>query len=29
LTDALLTAGVSERVIGKILRGNVLRVLSG
>jgi membrane dipeptidase len=29
LTDALLAAGVSERVIGKILRGNVLRVLSG
>jgi membrane dipeptidase len=28
LTDALLAAGVSERVIGKILRGNVLRVLS-
>jgi membrane dipeptidase len=27
LTDALLEAGVSERVIGKILRGNVLRVL--
>ncbi len=28
LTDALLQAGVSERVIGKILRGNVLRVLA-
>ena len=28
LTDALLAAGVSERVIGKILRGNVLRVLA-
>lgn len=28
LTDALLEAGVSERVIGKILRGNVMRVLS-
>ncbi len=27
LTDALLEAGVSERVIGKILRGNVMRVL--
>lgn len=27
LTDALLKAGVSERVIGKILRDNVLRVL--
>ena len=27
LTDALLEAGVSERVIGKILRENVLRVL--
>ncbi len=28
LTDALLAAGVSERVIGKILRGNVLRILA-
>jgi membrane dipeptidase len=28
LTDALLDAGISERVIGKILRGNVLRVLA-
>jgi membrane dipeptidase len=28
LTDALLRAGVSERVIGKLLRGNVMRVLS-
>jgi membrane dipeptidase len=28
LTDALLAAGVSERVIVKILRGNVLRVLA-
>jgi membrane dipeptidase len=28
LTDALLAAGIGERVIGKILRGNVLRVLS-
>jgi membrane dipeptidase len=28
LTDALLEAGVSERVIGKILRGNVMRVLA-
>jgi membrane dipeptidase len=27
LTDALLDAGVSERTIGKILRGNVMRVL--
>lgn len=27
LTDALLAAGISERVLGKILRGNVLRVL--
>jgi membrane dipeptidase len=27
LTDALLRAGVPERTIGKILRGNVLRVL--
>ncbi len=27
LTDALLAAGVSDAVIGKILRGNVLRVL--
>jgi membrane dipeptidase len=27
LTDALLRAGVSERVIGKVLRGNALRVL--
>jgi membrane dipeptidase len=29
LTDALLQAGVGERTIGKILRGNVQRVLSG
>jgi membrane dipeptidase len=28
LTDALLAAGASERLIGKILRGNVLRVLA-
>ena len=28
LTDALLAAGISERVIGKILRENVMRVLS-
>ncbi len=28
LTDALLRAGVAERVIGKILRGNVMRVLA-
>jgi microsomal dipeptidase-like Zn-dependent dipeptidase len=28
LTDALLDAGVSERAIGKILRGNVMRVLA-
>jgi membrane dipeptidase len=28
LTDALLEAGVSERVVGKILRENVLRVLN-
>ncbi len=28
LTDALLRAGVHERVIGKILRGNVMRVLA-
>jgi len=27
LTEALLKAGVGERVIGKILRGNVMRVL--
>jgi membrane dipeptidase len=27
LTDALLRAGIHERVIGKILRGNVMRVL--
>jgi membrane dipeptidase len=27
LTDALLAAGYGERVIGKILRGNALRVL--
>lgn len=27
LTDALLQAGLEERVIGKILRGNVMRVL--
>ena len=27
LTDALLAAGVSEHTIGKILRGNVMRVL--
>ncbi|HEY8038347.1 MAG TPA: dipeptidase [Polyangiaceae bacterium] len=29
LTDALLRAGVSARTIGKILRGNVMRVLAG
>jgi membrane dipeptidase len=28
LTDALLRAGISERTIGKILRGNALRVLA-
>jgi membrane dipeptidase len=28
LTDALLRAGISERVIGKILRGNAMRVLA-
>jgi membrane dipeptidase len=28
LTDALLAAGIPERVIAKILRGNVLRVLA-
>ncbi len=28
LTDALLEAGFSEQVIGKILRGNVMRVLA-
>ncbi len=28
LTDALLDAGLSERTIGKILRGNVMRVLA-
>jgi membrane dipeptidase len=28
LTDALLRAGISERTIGKILRGNVMRVLA-
>jgi membrane dipeptidase len=28
LTDALLRAGLSERTIGKILRGNVMRVLA-
>jgi membrane dipeptidase len=28
LTDALLAAGISERVIGKILRENVMRVLN-
>ena len=28
LTDALLSTGVPERVIGKILRGNILRVLA-
>ena len=27
LTDALLEAGFSSRAIGKILRGNVMRVL--
>jgi membrane dipeptidase len=27
LTDALLRAGISERTVGKILRGNVMRVL--
>jgi membrane dipeptidase len=29
LTDALLDAGVPERIVGKILRGNVMRVLAG
>jgi membrane dipeptidase len=28
LTDALLRAGIAERTIGKILRGNVMRVLA-
>jgi membrane dipeptidase len=28
LTDALLRAGVPDRVVGKILRGNVMRVLA-
>jgi membrane dipeptidase len=28
LTDALLRAGFHERTIGKILRGNVMRVLA-
>jgi membrane dipeptidase len=28
LTDALLRAGIGERVIGKILRGNAMRVLA-
>ena len=28
LTDALLAAGIPERTIGKILRGNVMRVLA-
>ncbi|AUX45641.1 peptidase [Sorangium cellulosum] len=28
LTDALLQAGLSERAIGKLLRGNVMRILS-
>jgi membrane dipeptidase len=28
LTDALLRAGIAERVIGKILRGNAMRVLA-
>ncbi len=28
LTDALLRAGIGERAIGKILRGNVMRVLA-
>ncbi|HLK40009.1 MAG TPA: dipeptidase [Polyangiaceae bacterium] len=28
LTDALMQAGIAERTIGKLLRGNVLRVLS-
>jgi membrane dipeptidase len=28
LTDALLRAGISDRVVGKILRGNVMRVLA-
>jgi membrane dipeptidase len=28
LTDALLKAGIGERTIGKILRGNVMRVLA-
>ena len=27
LTDALLAAGIAETTIGKILRGNALRVL--
>jgi membrane dipeptidase len=29
LTDALLDAGIPPRTVGKILRGNVMRVLSG
>jgi membrane dipeptidase len=29
LTDALSDAGISEETIGKILRGNALRVLDG
>ena len=29
LTQALIEAGIEDRVIGKILRGNVLRVLAG
>ncbi|MEP7119619.1 MAG: hypothetical protein ABJE95_01870 [Byssovorax sp.] len=28
LTDALLKAGVKEETIGKILHGNVMRVLA-
>ena len=28
LTDALLAAGIPARTIGKILRGNVMRVLN-
>ncbi len=29
LTDALLDAGIAERTVAKILRGNVMRVLAG
>jgi membrane dipeptidase len=29
LTDALLDAGINERTVAKILRGNVMRVLAG